>query len=150
MGVLERRLAAEGIVAESDPDVIDRLRREITRLGTDLQAIVRLRWRLAQLECRDAVGEVRRLAIVLVPAGVATIVSLSLGAVAGADLLEGYLGFSRAGWLAVCGAGLLAAAVAAAWLAWRRFRRQFTGLRESLEELHEDAVWFREWIERGE
>jgi hypothetical protein len=29
-------------------------------------------------------------------------------------------------------------------LAWRRFRRNFIGLRETLEELREDVLWLKE------
>ena len=31
-----------------------------------------------------------------------------------------------------------------AWSAWRRFHREFLGLRESLQELREDLIWLRE------
>ena len=41
--------------------------------------------------------------------------------------------------------GLLVAAALVAWLAWRRFRRRFVGLEETLEELREDLVWLQEW-----
>jgi hypothetical protein len=46
--------------------------------------------------------------------------------------------------------GLLTAAALVGWLAWRRFRRQFTGLEETLEELREDLVWLQEWSRGGQ
>jgi hypothetical protein len=35
-------------------------------------------------------------------------------------------------------------------LAWRSFRRRFTGLRETFEELREDTVWIGEWMKKDE
>ena len=40
-------------------------------------------------------------------------------------------------------------ALAAGYCAWRRFRRRFIGLRETLEELREDLVWLQEKAEGG-
>jgi hypothetical protein len=39
----------------------------------------------------------------------------------------------------------LIVAILLAWSARRRYRREFTGLRETLEELREDMEWLREW-----
>ena len=50
----------------------------------------------------------------------------------------------------VAGFGLLGAACLAGLWAWWRFRRQFGGLEETLEELREDLVWIEEWMGRGE
>ena len=50
--------------------------------------------------------------------------------------------------LLVAGAMLLLLAPLVGWLAWRRFRRRFLGLEQTIEELREDAAWLREWLER--
>ncbi|MGA2033909.1 MAG: hypothetical protein ABSG68_16805 [Thermoguttaceae bacterium] len=49
-------------------------------------------------------------------------------------------------WLLILGLLLLLGAGSLAGLAWLSFRRKFVGLRQSLEELREDAVWLHEWI----
>ena len=61
-----------------------------------------------------------------------------------ADVLDGRAGIHRGGWLLIFGGGLLLLAVAGGYLAWRRFRRKFVGLRETLEELREDMLWLQE------
>jgi len=133
---------------EPERPPVDQLKDGIARLGADLRTMARLRWQLARLEWDAAVGQLRRLAVVLLLAGVAILASLSVFVVAAAELLEGWLGVSRAGWLGVCGAALLVVGIAAAWLARRQFRRHFTGMQETLEELREDAVWIEEWLKK--
>ena len=59
-------------------------------------------------------------------------------------LLDGCGRIARGGWLLIFAGGLLILAVAGGYLAWRRFRRRFIGLRETLEELREDLLWLRE------
>ncbi|MFH1923799.1 MAG: phage holin family protein, partial [Planctomycetota bacterium] len=56
----------------------------------------------------------------------------------------------RAGCLLLVGLVLVVGAILAGWLAWRRFRREFVGLEETLEELREDLVWLREWAGKSE
>jgi len=133
---------------EPERPPVDGLKDGIARLGADLQAMARLRWQLARLEWDAAVGQFRRLAIVLVLAGVAILASVSVFVVAAAELLAGWLGGPRAGWLGLCGTALLVVGIAAAWLARRQFRRHFTGMQETLEELREDAVWIEEWLKK--
>ena len=70
--------------------------------------------------------------------------SLPLVFVCLADVLDGCLHIPRYGWLLIFIAALLLAAVAGSLLAWRRFRRRFVGLQETLEELREDLLWLRE------
>jgi hypothetical protein len=90
----------------------------------------------------------RRLAVSLTVAGMMSVVAVALVSVALAELLEGWLGGSRAAWLAILAAGLCAGATLTGWLACRSFHRRFTGLRETLEELREDAVWIGEWMKK--
>ncbi len=133
---------------EPERPAVDQLKDGIARLGSDLRTMARLRWQLARLEWDAAAGQLRRLAVVLVLAGVAIVASLSVFAVAAAEMLEGWLGGSRAGRLGVCGAALLVVGIGAAWLAQRQFRRHFTGMQQTLEELREDALWIEEWLKK--
>jgi hypothetical protein len=50
----------------------------------------------------------------------------------------------------IAGSVLMAVAILGGWLAWRRFRRRFVGLEETLEELREDLVWLKEWTGQSE
>jgi hypothetical protein len=45
---------------------------------------------------------------------------------------------------------LLSIGAIVAYFAWRRFRRRFIGLQETLEELREDRVWIDEWLGKKE
>ena len=55
--------------------------------------------------------------------------------------LDGCAGIPRYGWLLIFAGGLLILALSGGYLAWRRFWRRFTGLRETMEELREDMLW---------
>lgn len=126
---------------------------EIGSLAVDLREMAALRFELARLEFRAAAGQMKRLAIVLLVAGVLAVSALPILAVGAAELLlaEGdrWLGISRGGWLLLFGCGLLLGGVAGGYLVWRRFRRHFAGMEQTLEELREDVAWLKEWTRRG-
>jgi hypothetical protein len=121
---------------------------ELNALRDDLREMVLARWELAQLEIESDVRAAKRLAVVWVAAVLMVLTSLPLVFVLLADVLAGCCGIPRFGWLLMFIAGLLTAAGAGSLLAWRRFRRSFVGLAETLEELREDLLWLREKAER--
>ena len=121
------------------------LKDEIGSLGADLKELGRLRWELASLELRQAAAAVRRLAIGALVVGTMVLSALPILAVAVAQSLHEWLGISSTGWLLILGLGLLSGATAVGWIAWRRFRRRFTGMEQTLEELREDLVWLEQW-----
>ena len=133
-----------------DPDrsLLADVRQEIARLAAELQEMAALRWELARLEIQADIARAKRLAIVLVSAAIMVLTSLPILAVYLAEVLDLWQGIPRAVWLVVFGLGLLIGGTLLAWLAWRRFRREFTGLEETLEELREDLIWLREWTGR--
>ncbi len=137
-------------MAEPAPSLLGDLRREIGSLGAEVKEMAALRLELAQVEWQAAVTEVKRLVLGGLVAVVLGLTALPVAAVAAADLLEGTLGISRGGWLLIEAAALLAAAVAGGFLAWRRFRRRFAGLEETLEELREDLDWIRSGKKTGD
>jgi len=128
------------------------LREQIGSLEADLRQTVTLRWQLARLEVEAAVGQIKRLAIALLTFAVMLLTALPILAVAAAGSLAdlGGNGISFVDWLLIFGLGLLIGGVAGGWLAWRRFRRRFVGIEQTLEELREDGVWLRQWMGRGE
>ncbi len=122
---------------------------ETAGLTDELRGLAAARWRLLRMELVSARDQVRKLAIVLVAAFCAGLASLPVLIVAAGDALDEKLGLPRWAWLLASGLLLLAGACFSAWLAWRRFRRDFIGLTESLEELQEDLVWLREFGKRS-
>ena len=132
-------------MTEREPALFARVKNEFGSMGADLKEMAALRWRLAQLELQAAVGLVKGLAIRLVVVGIAGIVSLPVLVVAAATALDQCLGVSYLGWLLIFGTGLLAGSIAGGYLAWRWFRRRFSGVEQSLEELHEDLLWLKQW-----
>jgi len=118
-------------------------------LAGDLKQMAADRWELARLEGREAVGPIRRLAIWLAVAAVVLLVGLSTLTAAAAAMLGDRL-WTTAGWLLVFGLLLLAAAASGAYLAWRRFRRTFSGMEQTLEELREDLIWLAEKAGRAD
>jgi hypothetical protein len=134
-------------VAEPDRTrpLLEGLSDEVRALGSELRESLVLRWRLALLELRADYHSTVRLAIGASAAGVMALSALPLLLVWLAGRLDQWLGVSRDGWLLIFGLALLAAGVASGYLAWRRFRRRFLGLEQTLEELREDAAWLRQW-----
>lgn len=120
---------------------------EIRELGSDVRESLVLRWRLALLELRADYRSAVRLAIAVSASGVTVLSALPLLLVWLAAQLDQCLGVSRDGWLLILGLALLLLGLASGYLAWRRFRRRFLGLEQTLEELREDAAWLREWVE---
>ena len=122
------------------------LKADLAALKADLEKMVTLRWELARLELREAVGPGKRLAITLLAAAVMGLCALPILAVAAAVWFDGRLEISSAGWLSIFGFGLLLGGAAAGYLGWRRFRRRFVIMQQTLEELREDLVWLKEMM----
>ena len=117
---------------------------ETSRLKSDFAELLRVRWRLGKLEVQTAADSAKRLAIAAAVAALLVVASLPVLVVALAKALDGALGIAFAGWAAIFGCGMLLFAAALAWVRYRRFRAEFVGLEQSLEELREDFVWLEE------
>ncbi|NQU24543.1 MAG: phage holin family protein [Candidatus Nealsonbacteria bacterium] len=126
------------------------LRDEINSLAADVKESAVLRWELAQFELRSAATQIKRLAIGLAAAGVLLLCCVPILTIALAAWLAERTIISFAGWSAILGVAFLVAGAAGGYVAWRRFRRRFIGMEETLEELHEDLLWLREWTGRRE
>jgi protein-S-isoprenylcysteine O-methyltransferase Ste14 len=125
--------------------LLEDVEQQVRGLVADVHKFLLLRWQLARLEIESAVAVAKRLAVVAGIAAVMGLTGLPLLAASAAELLDGRLGLSRTGWLVMLGSGLLVIAAMVGWIAWRRFRQEWRGLEETLEELREDLFWFREW-----
>jgi uncharacterized membrane protein YqjE len=121
-----------------------RVEEGLRRVRADALAYAEARWRLMQLELLEARAALGRLAAVALASFVLAVVGLGLLAASGAERLSRISGLDRALVLAMEGGLLLAAGAGAAWWGWRRWRRTFRPLEQSLEELQEDLHWLRE------
>ena len=119
-------------------------RTRLSALGGDVHESLRLRIDLGQLEAKAAAADVRRLTVGMAVAGVLATVGLATAAVGAADAMEGIAGLTKAGWLAIFSAVIMATGAVVGTVAWLRFRREFVGFEETLEELREDARWLGE------
>lgn len=117
---------------------------ETSRLKSDFAELLRVRWQLGKLEVQTAADSAKRLATGTLAAALLVLVSLPVLVVALARVLDGALKIPFAGWLAIFGFGMLLFAAALGWFRYRRFRAEFVGLEQSLEELREDVVWLEE------
>ena len=136
-------------MTDRDPPLLKDAKQQVAALAADLRRMVGLRWQLAALELQAAVGSAKWLAVVLVAAAVTGLTALPVLVVYAAERIALLTDISRTTWLLVFGLGLLTLATVGAWLAWRRFRREFVGLEETLEELREDLLWLREMGDEG-
>jgi hypothetical protein len=121
------------------------------RIWSDLTEMFALRRQLAEEEIRGNVAAARRLAIVGGAAAVLAMTGLPVAIVALAMVLDVHLDDrydATVAWaLTGLGSASLILGLATLRAAWRRFRRDFVGLRESLAELKEDLIWLREFVE---
>ena len=116
------------------------------RLWTDVQTMLRVRRELAQVEVQSDIATTKRL-LVIGGVGLACLfVSLPLFAFVFAVWVEQQFDIQRQHVMLDLAAILLAAGSITMWSAWRGFRRDFVGLRDSLAEIQEDVVWLRERI----
>ena len=137
-------------MAEVDPPLFVEVKQQIGRLAAELRQMVDLRWQLARLELAAAGRSAKRLAIVWAVAAVSALISLPLIVVGTLLSLPESMQASVSLIALIAGLVLLAAAIVVGWWAWWRFRRQFVGLEETLEEIREDLVWLQEWTGGGD
>ena len=119
-------------------------------MGDELREMVATRWELARLELQADLRSTMRLGVVWLVAGIMTLTSLPLLAVCLAEAMDGCGQIDDDRWLLIFAVGLLIASLGSGYLAWRRFRRRFVGLQETLEELREDLLWMQEKVGREE
>lgn len=120
---------------------------EVGRAWSEVVEMLKLRRELAEAEIRSDLAVGRRLAIV---GGLGLLVAttgLPVLVVSLSSLLETWLSISPHVLTLLLGATLLGAGLLVAVGAWRRSRREFLGLRQSLDELKEDLVWLHEWTD---
>jgi hypothetical protein len=124
--------------------LLDDIRTELRALGDELREMAVERWELARLELQADLRSAKRLAIAWLAAAAMVLTALPVLAVCLAEALDGCGDIPRSGWLLIFAGGLPTLALGGGYLAWRRFRRRFVGLQETLEELREDMVWLQE------
>jgi len=142
---MAQQLLVRSIMTESGEKLFSGIAAAGSRLRNDVGEMFAARAALAKLELTESVRQTARCGIVL---AVALVLLLSAVPVAVATLaLAGatYFEQSPLAWLAVSAVLLVIVSAFIAWLAIRAFRRDFTGLRDTLAELREDLVWLHEW-----
>jgi peptidoglycan biosynthesis protein MviN/MurJ (putative lipid II flippase) len=135
-------------MSQPDRPFLADLKIEVSSLVGEMREMVVLRYELLRQEALSDLQNTRRLLIVTAISGMLVLSALPLVVVAFADVLNGVWGLARWAWLVIFAGIFLLAAVLAVIFAWRRFRRRFIGLRETLEELQEDWVWLQEWTKK--
>lgn len=130
---------------DADRPLLDELREELAGMSAQWARLANLRWRLAELELRESTQTAKRLAVWSVAAAVILLTALPVLTLAAADWLDTALPLHAVRWAWVLGLGMALAGPVLGWTAWRRFRRGFHGMEQSIEELREDLVWLREW-----
>ena len=133
------------IMSESRDGLFSGIAAQVGRLRQDLGEMLAARLELAQLEAMEASRQTARCGIVLAVALLLLLSSLPVAVVTVALAVATYFEQSTIAWLAGSAVLLVAIAALISWLAVRNYRRNFTGLRDTLAELREDLVWLREW-----
>ncbi len=116
------------------------------QLAAQAVEMLEMRRELAELEIRHDALVGRRLAFVGGAAAVLVITALPLLLAALAHGLAEWTRIeSPALWMLLLGGFCLLLGAGIGWAAYRRFRNDFSGLRNTRTELQEDLVWLREW-----
>ena len=121
---------------------------DLRRLVADLGEMLGARRKLAELELRADVSTSKRLAWTAGIGAVLILTGLSVIVVYLSQLLQAWrpVGSQAVnGWGPILAGSLIFLGLISAWAGYRRFRRDFMGLRRSLTELREDIQWLREW-----
>mgnify|MGYP002624021517 CR=1 FL=1 len=126
--------------------LFDRAQGALRSVATEAREFLALRAELLSLEFRLARHSLAKLAGATAFAVVAILVSLPVMLVAAADMIETRFAVPSEWTLGACGSLLLVAAGLVGWRGWRKFRRDFAGLEDSIAELQEDLVWLSEWL----
>ena len=139
---------------ESSSPLFTALGADAKRLASDAAEMLQLRRELVEMEVRSDIASSKRLGITGGVGLVLTLTGLPVLAVLASSGLNRLMPLGKDGtfngWLLIVGSLLVAGGFAAMHAAWRRFRRDFLGLKESAAELKEDIAWLREWASDDE
>ncbi|MGD9127367.1 MAG: phage holin family protein [Planctomycetia bacterium] len=122
-----------------------KLRENLNTLSREVRESVALRYRLAMIELKADLANLRSLVVVFVLALVGVLTGVAVLAVWVAELLDEYIPLCAELWYLIVGLTAIVFSLLLLWFAWRRFRRRWVGLEQTLEELREDIVWLKEW-----
>ena len=120
------------------------------RLFSDFVDLLVLRRQLAELEVRNDLRQIKRLGIFGGLGLTQCLVGMAVLAVLAGSLIDQWIATTTIpgprpwGSLGL-GVVLILSGLETLRRSWNRFQREFSGLKESIAELREDAVWLREW-----
>ena len=120
------------------------------RLFSDFVDLLVLRRQLAELEVRNDLRQIKRLGIFGGLGLTQCLVGMAVLAVLAGSLIDQWIATTTIPgprpWGSLClGVVLILSGLETLRRSWNRFQREFSGLKESIAELREDAVWLREW-----
>jgi hypothetical protein len=132
-------------MSDADRPLLGELQEELSGMAGEVGRLASLRWRLAELELRESAQVARRFAVWSIVAAVLLLTSLPVFVVALAAWLDEAAALPWLSWTWILGLVFTIGGSAVLWFSWHRFRRDFRGLEQSIEELREDLVWVQEW-----
>ena len=120
------------------------------RLFSDFVDLLVLRRQLAELEVRNDLRQIKRLGIFGGLGLTQCLVGMAVLAVLAGSLIDQWIATTTIPGPRPWGSLGLGVVLSLSGLetlrrSWNRFQREFSGLKESIAELREDAVWLREW-----
>ncbi|MEE3370270.1 MAG: phage holin family protein [Planctomycetota bacterium] len=123
---------------------------ELRRLFSDFVDLLALRRQLAELEVHNDLRQIKRLGIFGGLGLTQCLVGMAVLAVLVGSLIDQWIAtsvvpISRPWGSLLLGAGFIVCGLETLRRSWNRFQRDFSGLKESIAELREDAAWLREW-----
>lgn len=120
--------------------------RQVEGFSNEVQAMFRARAELLGLELQAARSTATRVIVSVLLGLFGLVVTIPIVVVALAWQIARWFDLDLLVVLWVATGMLLVVSVGLILLAWRRYRRDFHGLEDSIAELREDMLWMQEWV----
>lgn len=120
--------------------------RQVEGFSNEVQAMLRARAELLGLELQAARSTATRVIVYVLVGLLGLLFSVPVLVVALSQQVARWFDLDALMILWVANGILLVVSVGLILLAWRRYRRNFHGLEDSIAELREDMLWMQEWV----
>ncbi len=120
--------------------------RQLEGFSNEAQAMLRARAELLGLELQAARSTATWVIVAVLVGLLGLVVSIPVLVVVLSQQIARWFEFDALVVLWIATGIMLLASVGLILLAWRRYRRDFHGLDDSIAELREDMLWMQEWV----
>ena len=129
-----------------DEPLFSPLKRQMAGISAEAKAMLAARAELLGLELSAARSSVVRLVVAVLLGCLILLVALPMATVAFSQQLARWFSLDPLAVLWVFTLMMFVGGTGLIYGSWRRFRREFHGVEDSIAELREDLMWMQEWL----